>query len=123
MKQVYIRRHAPKHSTGDLTEEGKKLAQEFGKQLEKYDLIISSDKPRAIMTAELLTGSKPIIDRRAGIPTFTRKQKKKLDELEQINHYGIAGAILDNLEYRTMIKPKGESLVKLIKETLKKAKA
>jgi len=120
MKQVHIRRHAPKHSTGNLTEEGKKLAQEFKKQLGKFDLIISSDKPRAIETAILLTGLKPLVDKRAGIPPFTPEQLKKLHEFGQNHSYGIAGAIFDNQEYRVMIKPKGESLVELIKETLNK---
>ena len=120
MKQVHVRRHGPKNSTGDLTEEGKKLAQSFRKQLGKYDLIISSDKPRAIETAELLTGLKPIIDKRAGIPLFTPEQEKKLDELGQNHQFGTAGVILDNPEYRVMIKPKGESLVQLIKELLDK---
>jgi len=118
VKQVHVIRHAPKYSSGNLTKEGKKLAQEFKKQLGKYDLIISSDKPRAIETAGLLTGLKPIIDKRSGIPSFTPKQEKELHELGQSHPYGIAGVIFDNPEYREMIKPKGENLVELIKETL-----
>ncbi len=120
MKQVHIRRHAPKHSTGNLTEEGKKLAKEFKTKLGKYDLILSSDKPRAIETAILITGLKPIMDKRAGTPPFTPAQEKKLHELGQNHQYGIAGVILDNPEYRVMIKIKGKSLVDLIQETLKK---
>ncbi len=120
MKQVHIRRHAPKHSTGGLTYEGKKLAKEFKSKIGRYDLIVSSDKPRAIETAILITGMEPVIDKRAGTPPFTSEQERQLHELGQNHPYGIAGVILDNPEYRVMIKVKGESLGNLIKETLKK---
>ncbi len=120
MKQVHIRRHAPKHAAGHLTEEGKQLAKEFQKKLETYDLIISSNKPRAVETAELLTGIKPIIDTRAGTPPFTLEQEQKLHELGEDHEFGIAGVILDNPEFRAMIKPQGEKLVQLIQETLEK---
>lgn len=120
MKQVHIRRHAPKHASGDLTDEGKKLAIEFKKQLEKYDLIIASNKPRAIETAQLLTGEKPIVDKRAGTPPFTPEQEHKLHELGENHPFGIAGVILDNPEFRIMIQPQGERLVELIKETLER---
>ena len=109
MKQVHIRRHAPKHSTGGLTDEGKKLAEEFKNKVGKYDLIFSSDKPRAIETAILITGMKPIIDKRAGTPPFTPEQEIQLHEFGQKHLFGIAGVILDNPEYRVMIKKKGES--------------
>ena len=120
MKQVHIRRHAPKHSTGDLTDEGKRLAKEFKNKVGKYNLVISSDKPRAIETALLITGIKPIVDKRAGTPPFTPKQEKQLHELGQVHPFGIAGVILDDPEYRVMIKVKGESLGNLIQETLEK---
>ena len=120
MKQIHIRRHAPKHSTGGLTDEGKKLANEFKSKVGKYDLVISSDKPRAIETAILITGIRPIVDKRAGTPPFTPEQEKQLHELGQGHPFGIAGVILDNPEYRVMIKVKGESLGNLIQETLKK---
>jgi len=120
MRQVHIIRHAPKHSTGNLTDEGKILAKEFKSKVEKYDLVLSSDKPRAIETAILITGTKPIVDKRAGTPPFTPEQEKMFHELGQKHPYGIAGVLLDNPEYRAMIKIKGESLGNLIKETLKK---
>ncbi len=120
MKQVHIRRHAPKHSSGDLTEDGKKLAQDFKTKLSKYDLIISSDKPRAVETAFLITGIHPTIDKRAGTPPFSPEQEKQLHELGQSHPFGIAGVILDNPEYRIMIKAKGESLGFLIHEVLRK---
>jgi len=120
MKQVHVRRHAPKHATGGLTEEGKRLAQEFKKQLGTYDLIISSDKPRAIETAELLTGLKPLVDKRAGTPPFTLEQETKLHELGQNHQHGIAGVLFENPEYRVMIGIQGKKLAELINETLEK---
>ena len=120
MKKVHVRRHAPKHATGDLTEEGKKLALELRKQLKKYDVIIASDKPRAIETAKLLTGLVPKIDNRAGTPRFTFEQEEELHELGEKHKFGIAGVILDTPHYRVMIKEKGESLAELVKETLQK---
>lgn len=123
MKQVHIRRHAPKHAAGNLTEEGKKLAKEYQKHPENYDLIISSNKPRAVETAELLTGLKPIVDTRAGTPPFTPEQEHTLHELGEKHAFGIAGVILDNPQFRVMIKPQGEKLVQLIKETLNKLPA
>lgn len=120
MKTVHIRRHAPKHATGELTEEGKKLAASYNAQLEKFDLVIASDKPRAIETARLLTGREPSVDRRAGTPPFTPEQEKTLHELGLSHEHGIAGVILDNPQYRAMIKPQGESLAALIRETIGK---
>jgi len=117
MKQVHIRRHAPKHSTGNLTNEGKNLAKKLKNKVEKYDLVISSDKPRAIETAIVITDTNPIVDKRAGTPVFTPQQEKELHELGQNHQYGIAGVIYDNPEYRVKIKDQGASLRNLIKET------
>ena len=120
MKKVHVRRHAPKHATGDLTEEGRKLALELRKELKKFDIIISSDKPRAIETAQLLTGLVPEIDKRAGTPKFTPEQEHELHELGEKHQFGIAGVILDTPHYRVMVKAQGESLAELVRETLQK---
>lgn len=120
MKQVHIRRHAPKHATGGLTDEGKQYAKQFKNKVGTYNLIISSDKPRAVETAILITGTNPLIDTRAGTPPFTPEQERQLHELGQEHSFGIAGVILDNPEYRSMIRVKGESLGDLIREVLKK---
>lgn len=120
MKQVHIRRHAPKHATGGLTEEGKQFAKQFKSKVSAYDLILSSDKPRAIETALLITETHPIVDTRAGTPPFTPEQEKELHELGQEHSFGIAGVILDNPQFREMIKVKGESLGNLIKEVFQK---
>lgn len=120
MKQVHIRRHAPKHAEGYLTEEGKKLASELKITLVKFDLVISSDKPRAVETAVLLTGKNPTIDKRAGTPPFTLDQEKELHILGQNHPFGIAGVIFDTLNYRDIIIAQGKKLAELIKETLEK---
>lgn len=120
MKYVQVRRHAPKHAHGHLTDEGKMLAQEVKAKLPTYDLVISSNKPRAVETALLLTGKTPLVDARAGTPPFTTEQEKTLHELGETHPYGIAGLIFDNPEYRHMIKKQGQQLAEVIKETLKK---
>lgn len=118
MKYIQIRRHAPKHAEGHLTGEGKKLAESVKKKLPTFDIIISSDKPRAVETAKLLTGVNPQIDKRAGTPAFTLEQEKELHNLGEKHLFGIAGVIFDNPIYRKMIKKQGEKLAELIKETL-----
>lgn len=120
MRRVEVRRHAPKHAAGHLTEEGKKTAHILRGRLGKYEIIIASHRPRAVQTAELLTGLKPHIDERAGTPLFTPEQERQLHESGETHPYGIAGVILDTPEYRALIQPKGESLAQLIKETLRK---
>jgi len=120
MKYVQVRRHAEKHAHGLLTDFGKEQANELKKKMPKFNLIISSDKIRAQETAFLLTGQKPIIDKRAGTPPFTPEEMEKLHILSQTHEFGIAGVIFDNPKYKKMIKEQGEKLAKLIKEILLK---
>ncbi|MCL4359647.1 histidine phosphatase family protein [Patescibacteria group bacterium] len=120
MKEVHIRRHAPKDATGVLTEEGKKLATAFKQGLQEFNLVISSNKPRAVETAQLLTGIYPMLDTRAsGIP-FTKEQEKEFHERGNHHPFGIAGVIFDSTEFRPLIIKKGENLVALITETFDK---
>jgi len=120
MKYIQVRRHAPKHAEGHLTEEGKRFAEETKKRLPKFNIILSSDKPRAVETAKLLTGIMPQIDKRAGTPAFTLDQEKRLHELGQNHPFGIAGVIFENQEYKKMIKEQGQQLSTLIEETFSK---
>lgn len=120
MKEVHVRRHAPKNATGELTEEGKALASEFKQGLNAFDLVISSAKPRAVETALLLTGIHPVLDTRAsGIP-FTPEQERDFHERGKQHPFGIAGLIFESPEFRPLIIQKGESLVTLIQETFDK---
>jgi len=120
MKYIEVRRHAPKHAEGHLTDDGKRFAEETKKKLPIFDIILSSDKSRAIETAKLLTGAEPQIDKRAGTPAFSLDIEQTL-HIEGQNHpFGIAGVIFDHPEYREMIQKQGEKLVELIKETFVK---
>jgi broad specificity phosphatase PhoE len=118
MKEVHVRRHAPKIAEGHLTENGKEKARILRERLGTFELIISSDKPRAVQTAELLTGLQPTIDKRAGTPSFTLEQEKELHNLGEKHPYGIAGVIFDTPKYREMIRQQGEKLAELIEELL-----
>lgn len=118
MKYIQVRRHAPKHAEGHLTNEGKKLADKVKNKLPQFTLIISSNKPRAIETAKLLTGKDPIIDKRAGTPAFSLDIEQILHREGQNHPFGIAGVIFDNPKYRQLIKKQGEKLAELIAETL-----
>jgi len=120
MKKVFVRRHAPKHATGELTAEGRQLAQKFHKKTGVYHIVIASDKPRAIETAILLTGIEPIIDTRAGTPPFTSEQEEELHEKGEKHPQGIAGVIFEILAFKEMVITQGRSLVDLIEETLVK---
>lgn len=120
MKEIHVRRHAPKSATGELTEEGVTLANEFKQGLKPFNLVISSVKPRAVETAQLLTGFHPVLDTRAsGIP-FTPEQEKDFHERGKQHPFGIAGLIFESLEFRPLIIQKGENLVALITETFDK---
>ncbi|MCL4374778.1 phosphoglycerate mutase family protein [Patescibacteria group bacterium] len=123
MKQVHLLRHAPKHATGALTDAGKKLAQERKKQMDHYDLIIASDKPRAVETAVLLTGKTPLIDKRAGTPAFTPEQMRQLHLAGEKHPFGVAGVIFDHPQYRPMIITQAKQLTRLIEELMNKLPA
>src|SRR5579871_3091684 len=99
MKQVFVIRHAPKNINGQLTDEGKTMAAKLKGKLNNFDIVVSSDVPRAYETAELLLGYKPILDQRARIPDFTLDEEKELFLLGQKHPAGIAGAIFDNPHY------------------------
>lgn len=120
MKKIEVRRHAPKHPKGHLTDEGKKMAEKRRSSLIRYDLIISSNKPRAVETALLITGIAPKIDERAGTPKFTLEEETELHMQGEKHPFGIAGVINDNPRLREMVDKQGGLLVDLIKETFKK---
>lgn len=116
MKEIYILRHAEKDETGNLTEAGKIIAADFSKRLGHFDFVFSSDKPRAIETATLLTGSKPVIDIRASAISFTPEEIQSTHEQGKDHKFGIAGVLFDSDMYRPKIIEKGNNLVELIEE-------
>jgi len=118
MKELYVLRHAEKDGTGKLTEEGKGIATERSKKLGHFDFVYSSDKPRAVETAVLLTKIQPVIDTRASALPLTPKEIRATHEQGKLHHYGIAGVLFDSDVYRPMVIEKGKALVELIKELL-----
>ena len=109
MKEIYVLRHAEKDATGNLTEEGKVVAVEFSKRLGRFDFVYSSNKPRAVETAVLLTGTQPIIDTRAGAIPLTSEEVRNIHEEGKLHPFGIAGVLFDSDIYRPKIIEKGKS--------------
>jgi phosphohistidine phosphatase SixA len=69
MKEVYLLRHGEKDVAGSLTERGKRAAEAMRNTLPRFAAVICSGSDRTVLTAVLLTGKKPRIDRRAGYAT------------------------------------------------------
>ncbi len=120
MKEVHVQRHAPKNATGQLTKIGKTLANKLKYEVNTFNLVISSDKPRAVETALLLTGIDPVLDARAGGIPFTKEQEREFHERGNQHPFGIAGVIFDTDEFRPLIIKKGKNLVKLIEDTFRR---
>lgn len=118
MKHVYVLRHGPKDKFGNLTEKGRKQIRSLAGRFGTFNLILSSEIPRAKDTAKLLTNIDSHPDVRANIITITQAEEEELFELGKTHPFGIAGAIFDNEKYREMAKAQGEKLVEMIKEVL-----
>jgi broad specificity phosphatase PhoE len=69
MKEVYLLRHGEKDADGLLTEQGIRAAEAMRSLLPPFAHIFSSDSPRTIHTATLLTGEEPQPDLRAAYAT------------------------------------------------------
>lgn len=67
MKRIYILRHAEKSIFGGITKKGEEHCVQLQKTLPHFSLIISSESPRTIQTAQLLTNTVPQQDHRANI--------------------------------------------------------
>lgn len=120
MKKLYVLRHAEKDGTGILTEEGRQAAAELHTRLGHFDFVYSSDKPRAVETAKLLTRKEAIIDTRASAIALTPEELKDIHEQGKLHLFGIAGVLFDSDIYRPRIIERGRELVKLIEEVLGK---
>lgn len=118
MKQVYVIRHGKKDRDGNLTEEGKEHATKLKAILPQFDIVVSSEMPRARETARLLTGQNPLVDMRANIINIPLEDEQKLFDLGSSHPYGIAGVIFDTKEYRHLIEEVGQNLSLLIGETM-----
>jgi len=122
IKKVYVLRHADKNrETGELTDEGKERARALKEKLGVFDLVITSDKnTRLLETAELLTGSKPQIDKRAGLIYNSKEQQEIIGALAKTHPMTHAGVIYDHSEYKELAEKIGKDFIELIKETRKK---
>jgi len=120
MKEIYVLRHAEKDATGNITEEGRRLAVELHTRLGTFDFVYSSDRQRAVETAELLTGKSPITDTRASAIPLTPQELKDIHEQGKNHEFGIAGVLFESDMYRPIVIEKGRELVELIKELLGK---
>jgi bisphosphoglycerate-dependent phosphoglycerate mutase len=88
-------RHGEKNESGELTDNGKKQAAEFGENLESRDAIkgYSSPVQRAVETVEQIIENSPHdkklktrIRTEIGIPPFSQASYKKIKELEKQGH-------------------------------------
>jgi len=120
MKLVYILRHAQKDRLGNLTDEGRTNAKLLKNKLPKFKLVIASDSPRTQETAELLTGTKPQIDHRAGYFSAPKKISEEINKNALIHPLGFVGAYLENEDISEEITKKAWGLVNLVHEILER---
>lgn len=81
MKSVQLRRHAEKDANGGLTERGIEAAKKLAKTLPKFSKVIASDSDRAQLTAKLLSGLEPEVDRRASMHMASPEKSDAINKL------------------------------------------
>lgn len=116
MKEIYVLRHAEKDAAGNVTEQGKNAARLLGRRIGQFEFVFSSDTPRAVESAVLLTGKQPVIDTRAGAIPLSPEEVRVIHERGAIHPLGIAGVLFESEMYRPRIIEKGRELATLIKE-------
>lgn len=116
MKELYVLRHAEKDAAGNVTEKGKNAARLLSTRIGQFELVYSSDAPRAVETAVMLTGKQPMIDTRAGAIPLSPEEVRIIHEQGTLHPFGIAGVLFESENYRPRIIEKGKELVSLIEE-------
>jgi len=81
MREVYLLRHGEKDAEGLLTERGKQAAETMRSVLPAFVRIISSESPRTIHTASLLTGEEPHPDPRAAYATTAASVSEEISAI------------------------------------------
>lgn len=120
MKEVYLIRHAEKDSEGVLTSEGEETAKALRKVIPAFAKVVSSDSSRTQKTAELLTGSKPKLDHRAGFFIATKQKSDDINNLANQNKISFLEAAVqyNDPEVLAGIDAKAKELKKLVNELL-----
>lgn len=65
MREVYVLRHGEKDDQGVLTARGEEAARAMRGILPQFARVIASDSDRTILTAKLLIGRDPLVDKQA----------------------------------------------------------
>jgi len=119
MKEVYLVRHADWNLTKDqLTDEGKRHAQEKASALPKFKYVYSSPLNRAQETAGLLSGRQPKVDDRAATPKAPSEFGSQIMERRKTNPLGVAGVLFEIPEVRPALQEAGNPLAELVKQAL-----
>ena len=120
MKEVYLIRHAEKDSSGALTEEGNKQAIELRNILPSVAKVKASDSPRSIITAELVSGTKPLVDSRAGFYLASPEKSDALNVIDQEQNISFleTGKLSNDDEVIAGVRAKAAELNSLIDEIL-----
>lgn len=82
MKEIYLLRHGEKDNAGMLTERGRRAAEALRQTLPQFSQVLSSETPRAIESAVLLTGKQPQIDPRA---MYATASPEHVDEINTVS--------------------------------------
>lgn len=119
MKAVYLVRHANWNLNEDeLTEEGKKQAQEKAKAFPKFKIVYASPLYRTQQTAGLLSGKQPMLDERAAIPKAPKELGPQIAERRKTNPLGVAGTLFEIPEARPALQEAGNALSGLVTQAL-----
>ena len=85
-----------------------------------FETVISSPFVRTQQTAELLSGTKPVVDNRAGVLQAPPEFGPQIAERRKTDPFGVAGAIISIPELREPLRAQGQALKKLVQETIDK---
>lgn len=119
MKEILVIRHANWNFVDDkLTDEGRERCIARKPELGSIALALSSPFGRTQETAELLSGSKPTVDERAGILKSPPEFSARVAVLRKTHPLGVAGAIISVPELREPLRSQGEALNELVAETM-----
>lgn len=119
MKEVYLVRHANWDLEEDqLTDDGRKNAQQKVSTLPKFKVVYSSPLNRTQETASILGGQQPKVDERATIPKVPAELGHQVMERRKTHPLGVAGVLFEIPEARPALKEAGSALGELVQQAL-----